>query len=53
MGKQQEQSGQLKLEEIDQMLGRVADAVLAAGGKVTGVMPRNLFKGEMVHSGLR
>jgi uncharacterized protein (TIGR00730 family) len=34
------------------LMGRVADAVLAAGGKVTGVMPRNLFKGEMVHSGL-
>lgn len=34
------------------LMGRVADAVLAAGGKVTGVMPQNLFKGEMVHSGL-
>lgn len=34
------------------LMGRVADAVLAAGGKVTGVMPRNLFRGEMVHSGL-
>jgi len=34
------------------LMGRVADAALAAGGKVIGVMPRNLFKGEMVHSGL-
>ncbi|MFX3636606.1 MAG: TIGR00730 family Rossman fold protein [Candidatus Pristimantibacillus sp.] len=34
------------------LMGRMADAALAAGGKVIGVMPRNLFKGEMVHSGL-
>ncbi|MBW5446122.1 TIGR00730 family Rossman fold protein [Cohnella sp. CFH 77786] len=34
------------------LMGRVADAALAAGGKVIGVMPRNLFKGEMAHSGL-
>ncbi|UVI30217.1 LOG family protein [Paenibacillus spongiae] len=34
------------------LMGRVADAALAAGGKVIGVMPRNLFKGEMVHTGL-
>ncbi|QYR21468.1 TIGR00730 family Rossman fold protein [Paenibacillus sp. sptzw28] len=34
------------------LMGRVADSVLAAGGKVIGVMPRNLFKGEMIHPGL-
>lgn len=34
------------------LMGRMADAALAAGGKVIGVMPRNLFKGEMVHTGL-
>lgn len=34
------------------LMGRVADAVLANGGRVTGVMPRGLFKGEMAHTGL-
>ncbi|CAM3216588.1 TIGR00730 family Rossman fold protein [Paenibacillus lupini] len=34
------------------LMGRVADAVLANGGRVTGVMPRGLFNGEMAHTGL-
>ncbi|SFF18594.1 hypothetical protein SAMN05216378_5351 [Paenibacillus catalpae] len=34
------------------LMGRVADAVLANGGRVTGVMPRGLFLGEMMHTGL-
>jgi hypothetical protein len=34
------------------LMGRIADTVLANGGKVIGVMPRNLFRGEMVHTGL-
>ena len=34
------------------LMGIVADAVLAAGGQVTGVMPRNLFPKEVGHPGL-
>ncbi len=34
------------------LMGRVANTVLEAGGSVIGVMPRNLFIGEMVHTGL-
>lgn len=34
------------------LMGRVANTVLEAGGTVIGVMPRNLFTGEMVHKGL-
>ena len=34
------------------LMGRVANTVLEAGGSVIGVMPRNLFNGEMVHTGL-
>ncbi|MFD0617072.1 MULTISPECIES: TIGR00730 family Rossman fold protein [Paenibacillus] len=34
------------------LMGRVADTVLAAGGRAVGVMPRNLFRGEMVHPNL-
>lgn len=34
------------------LMGRIAETVLAAGGKAIGVMPRNLFIGEMVHTGL-
>ncbi|GIQ62655.1 hypothetical protein PACILC2_12230 [Paenibacillus cisolokensis] len=34
------------------LMGRVADAALRGGGKVTGIMPRGLFAGEMIHTGL-
>ena len=34
------------------LMGCIADAVLANGGKAIGVMPRNLFRGEIVHTGL-
>ncbi|MDL4841119.1 LOG family protein [Aquibacillus rhizosphaerae] len=34
------------------LMGSVANAVLQSGGQVVGVMPRGLFKGETVHSGL-
>lgn len=34
------------------LMGRVADIVLESGGNVYGVMPSNLFNGEMVHKGL-
>ncbi|NGQ96471.1 TIGR00730 family Rossman fold protein [Brevibacillus sp. SYP-B805] len=34
------------------LMGRVADNVLTAGGKAIGVMPRNLFRGEIAHTGL-
>lgn len=34
------------------LMGRLADAVLSRGGKVTGVMPSGLFQGEIVHEGL-
>jgi uncharacterized protein (TIGR00730 family) len=34
------------------LMGVVADAALAAGGRVTGVIPRRLFKAEIAHTGL-
>ncbi|GED72286.1 cytokinin riboside 5'-monophosphate phosphoribohydrolase [Brevibacillus reuszeri] len=34
------------------LMGRVANAVLAAEGKAIGVMPTGLFRGEIVHTGL-
>ncbi|CAG7654498.1 TIGR00730 family Rossman fold protein [Paenibacillus allorhizosphaerae] len=34
------------------LMGLIADTVLAGGGKAIGVMPKGLFRGEMVHSGL-
>ncbi|HVM98859.1 MAG TPA: TIGR00730 family Rossman fold protein [Caulobacteraceae bacterium] len=34
------------------LMGAVADAALAAGGKVTGVMPRSLIEREIAHAGL-
>ncbi len=34
------------------LMGAVADAALAAGGKVTGVMPADLVKQEISHTGL-
>lgn len=34
------------------LMGEVANTVLALGGEVIGVMPRGLFKGEIVHTGL-
>ncbi len=34
------------------LMGEVADAVLAGGGRVTGVIPRALAKKEVAHSGL-
>jgi len=34
------------------LMGVVADAVLAAGGKVTGVIPRTLVDQEIAHAGL-
>lgn len=34
------------------LMGRVADNALQEGGKAIGVMPRNLFRGEIVHTGL-
>ncbi|MFD0713758.1 TIGR00730 family Rossman fold protein [Paenibacillus sp. GCM10027626] len=34
------------------LMGRLANTVLEHGGQVIGVMPRGLFKGEMVHQGL-
>ena len=34
------------------LMGAVADAGLAAGGRVVGVMPRALFEREIAHSGL-
>jgi uncharacterized protein (TIGR00730 family) len=34
------------------LMGAVADAALAAGGRVVGVMPRALFEREIAHSGL-
>ncbi len=35
------------------LMGAVADAVLAAGGEVIGVMPRSLVECEVAHSKLR
>ncbi|MBB6450860.1 hypothetical protein HNR44_002850 [Geomicrobium halophilum] len=34
------------------LMGEVANEVLAAGGEVIGVMPRGLFRGEIVHRSL-
>ena len=34
------------------LMGRVADAALAAGGRVTGVIPRSLMEREVGHRGL-
>jgi uncharacterized protein (TIGR00730 family) len=34
------------------LMGAMADAALAAGGAVTGVIPRALFEGEIAHRGL-
>lgn len=34
------------------LMGLIADAVLARGGRVLGVIPRNLFRREVVHEGL-
>lgn len=34
------------------LMGEVANEVLRLGGRVTGVMPRGLFRGEIVHQGL-
>jgi uncharacterized protein (TIGR00730 family) len=34
------------------LMGVVADAVLGAGGEVTGVIPRALFEREIAHSGV-
>lgn len=34
------------------LMGRLANAVLTQGGEVIGVMPRGLFRGEIVHDQL-
>lgn len=34
------------------LMGEVANRVLELGGKVTGVMPKSLFRGEVVHQHL-
>ena len=34
------------------LMGAVADAALAAGGKVTGIMPQHLVDREIAHTGL-
>ncbi|HTC88079.1 MAG TPA: TIGR00730 family Rossman fold protein [Bryobacteraceae bacterium] len=34
------------------LMGRIADACLGHGGRVIGVMPRNLFEKEIGHQGL-
>lgn len=34
------------------LMGEVANRVLELGGKVTGVMPKSLFRGEVVHQSL-
>ena len=34
------------------LMGQIADSVLAGGGSVTGVIPKALFKHEVVHTGL-
>lgn len=34
------------------LMGEVANTVLAEGGEVTGVLPRNLFRREVPHEGL-
>lgn len=34
------------------LMGELANSALAHGGKVTGIMPTLLFRGELVHTGL-
>lgn len=34
------------------LMGEIANVMLELGGKATGVMPKGLFRGEMVHDGL-
>lgn len=34
------------------LMGEVANSVLEHGGRVVGVMPKGLFRGEVVHAGL-
>ncbi|WOO35862.1 TIGR00730 family Rossman fold protein [Anaerocolumna sp. AGMB13020] len=34
------------------LMGAIADRVLQCGGKVTGVMPKNLFPNEIIHPAL-
>jgi predicted Rossmann-fold nucleotide-binding protein len=34
------------------LMGALADAALAAGGEVTGVIPEGLFAAEVAHQGL-
>jgi uncharacterized protein (TIGR00730 family) len=34
------------------LMGKLADAVLEAGGKVTGVIPQSLMRKEIAHAGL-
>ena len=34
------------------LMGAVADAVMAGGGQVTGVIPQSLVRAELAHSGL-
>lgn len=34
------------------LMGEIANQVIESGGKVIGVMPRSLFRGEIVHQGL-
>src|SRR5690606_41549241 len=34
------------------LMGALADAAIAAGGRVTGVMPRSLVDSEIAHTGL-
>jgi len=34
------------------LMGALADAALAAGGEVVGVLPRVLFRSEVLHTGL-
>src|SRR3954447_8362590 len=34
------------------LMGTIADAVLAAGGRATGIMPESLRNAELAHTGL-
>ncbi len=34
------------------LMGTIAEAVLEGGGQVTGVIPRNLFRNEVIHPGM-
>lgn len=34
------------------LMGAVAEAVLAGGGEVTGVIPRDLFRDDVIHAGM-